>query len=182
MSLFEIILIGIGLSMDAFAVSICKGMLLKRVTIADILKVGLWFGGFQALMPIIGYLFGSCFINYLSFLDHWIAFAILAYIGINMIFGKKDDNVDCDMCVRTMFTLAVATSIDALAVGVSISMLNVPIIEASCEIGLITFLFSAAGICLGKLFGKYVGSKAEVSGGIILFIIGIKILLEHLLS
>ena len=182
MSLFEIILMSVGLAMDAFAVSICTGLELKNIKFKDAIKVGLWFGGFQALMPIIGYLFGSCFINYLSFLDHWIAFAILAYIGINMIFGKKDDNVDCDMCVRTMFTLAVATSIDALAVGVSISMLNVPIIEASCEIGLITFLFSAAGICLGKLFGKYVGSKAEVSGGIILIIIGIKILLEHLLS
>ena len=166
--------------MDAFAVSICKGMLLKRVTIADILKVGLWCGGFQALMPIIGYLFGSCFINYLSFLDHWIAFAILAYIGINMIFGKKDDNVDCDMCVRTMFTLAVATSIDALAVGISFAFLKVNIVTAALTIGITTFVISAAGVIIGNKFGVRYKDKATVAGGVILMLIGTKILLEHL--
>ncbi len=184
MSLLSLFVIAVGLSMDAFAVSICKGLALKKIRFRDIIIVGLWFGGFQALMPAIGYLVGFNFQDKITFLDHWIAFILLFLIGFNMIkesFSKEEDSTDASLKIKDMFLLAIATSIDALAVGVSFAFLpDVPIIPAVAFIGVITFVLSGIGVKIGNIFGTKYKSKAEFVGGLILIIMGIKILLEHL--
>ena len=180
MSFVELLLFGIGLSMDAFAVSICKGLSVRKLRPKHAITVGLWFGGFQALMPLIGYFLGSFFAEMIEKYDHWVAFVLLAFIGGNMIkesFGK-DEKVDSSMDVKSMLLLAIATSIDALAVGVTFAFLQVQIVPAVSFIGVITFIFSAVGVKIGSLFGTKYKSKAELFGGIVLVLIGIKILLE----
>ena len=185
MNILELIIIAIGLSMDAFAVSISKGLSLKRIRLSHALKVGLWFGGFQALLPLIGYMLGSTFASRINDFDHWVAFILLALIGGNMIKESLDNDCDCKekggygFGYKMMFTLAVATSIDALAVGVTFSFLCVKIIPAVILIGTVTFLFSVAGLKIGNIFGCKYKSQAELLGGIILILIGLKILLEH---
>ena len=183
MSLLELILLSIGLAMDAFAVSICKGLALRNARWKHAAVVGLWFGGFQALMPLIGYLLGSRFAEAITAFDHWIAFGLLLLIGAGMIresFSKEEEKTGDSLAFRTMLLLAVATSIDALAVGVTFAFLSVRIIPAICLIGCITFVLSALGVRLGAVFGMKYKSRAEIAGGIILILIGIKILLEHL--
>ena len=183
LSLFSLFAIAVGLSMDAFAVSICKGLAMPRVTFKKACIVGLWFGGFQALMPLAGYLLGSQFEKYITAIDHWIAFALLALIGGAMIkeaLSKDEECADASLAPKTMFLLAVATSIDALAVGVTFAFLNVAIVPAVSFIGIITFVLSLAGVKVGNVFGIKYKSKAELAGGIILILMGIKILLEHL--
>ena len=185
MSLIEIFLIGIGLSMDAFAVSICKGLSAGEAKPKHMIIAGLWFGGFQALMPLIGYALGSMFERYIVSFDHWIAFILLIIIGGNMIKESRDK---CEACSGqnssfafvTMLVLAVATSIDALAVGVTFAFLKVNIWAAIGIIGATTFVFSAAGIKIGSIFGAKYKSKAELLGGLVLVGIGLKILIEHL--
>lgn len=183
MGFWELLLIGIGLAMDAFAVSVGKGITLKRVELRHACTAGVWFGGFQALMPIIGYLLGTGFAGIIRHIDHWIAFALLGFIGLNMIreaiWGDEEHN-DSDFGARKMFVMAIATSIDALAVGVSMALLDVNIWVAATVIGVVTFILSALGTYLGKSFGSRLGSKAGIVGGIILIIIGIKILVEHI--
>ena len=183
MSISELLLIAVGLSMDAFAVSICKGLATKKVGVKHMLIVGLWFGGFQALMPLIGYFLGSTFEEYITRFDHWVAFVLLALIGGNMIreaLSGEEEKANDSLGVREMLTLAVATSIDALAVGVTFALLpGVNIAAAVSFIGVITFVISAAGIKVGNAFGTKCKSKAELAGGVIL-ILGLKILLEHL--
>ena len=187
MSLLELLIIAIGLSMDAFAVSIGKGLSVTKIKLSHALKVGLWFGGFQALMPLIGYLLGSTFADIVSAYDHWVAFVLLALIGGNMIKEafEKDDECDCNKKEKncfgfvSMLTLAVATSIDALAIGVTFAFFKVAIIPAIITIGITTFLFSVAGLKIGHIFGCKYKSHAELFGGVILILIGLKILLEH---
>ena len=184
MSILEILLLGIGLSMDAFAVSICKGLSTKKLQIKHYLIIGAWFGGFQALMPTIGYFLGSTFEQYITAFDHWVAFVLLAAIGANMIkesFSKEESETNSSFALKTMLLMALATSIDALAVGITFALLpdvNVPL--AVCLIGVTTFVCSAAGLKVGNLFGLRYKAKAELAGGIILILIGLKILLEHL--
>ncbi|MGN0151970.1 MAG: manganese efflux pump MntP family protein [Wujia sp.] len=185
MGFVELLLLAIGLSMDAFAVSICKGLATKEVSVREMCTAGIWFGGFQALMPLIGYLLGTTFADAITGFDHWIAFALLAFIGGNMVreaFSKQeeDEDVNDSFGAKTMFIMAVATSIDALAVGVTFAFLKVQIIPAIGFIGIITFLFSFCGVKIGNLFGSRYEKKAELIGGIILILIGVKILLEHL--
>ncbi|MBR5331860.1 MAG: manganese efflux pump [Muribaculaceae bacterium] len=188
MNLLELLIIAIGLSMDAFAVSIGKGLSVKKIKLSHALSVGLWFGGFQALMPLIGYLLGSTFADIVSAFDHWVAFGLLALIGVNMIkesLEKDDDDCDCNkktknnFAIATMFTLAVATSIDALAIGVTFAFFKVAIIPAIITIGITTFIFSIAGLKIGNIFGCKYKSHAELFGGVILILIGLKILIEH---
>ena len=184
MSILEILLLGIGLSMDAFAVSICKGLSTKKLQIKHYLIIGAWFGGFQALMPTIGYFLGSTFEQYITAFDHWVAFVLLAAIGANMIkesFSKEESETNSSFAFKPMLLMALATSIDALAVGITFALLpdvNVPL--AVCLIGVTTFVCSAAGLKIGNLFGLRYKAKAELAGGIILILIGLKILLEHL--
>ena len=184
MSILEILLLGIGLSMDAFAVSICKGLSAKRLQTKHYLIIGAWFGGFQALMPTIGFFLGSTFEQYITAFDHWVAFVLLSVIGAGMIkesLSKEESNGNDSFSFKTMLLLALATSIDALAVGITFALLpdvNVPL--AVCLIGITTFLCSAAGLRVGNLFGLRYKAKAELAGGIILILIGLKILLEHL--
>lgn len=183
MSLFTLFITAVGLSMDAFAVSICKGLAMKKLSWKKALVIGLWFGGFQALMPAVGYLLGTGFEKYVTAIDHWIAFVLLVLIGANMIKDAKtgDDNcADDSIAVKTMFLLAVATSIDALAVGVTYAFLRVQIVPAVSFIGIVTFLLTLLGVKLGNVFGLKYKSKAELAGGIILIVMGAKILLEHL--
>lgn len=182
MSLFSLFVIAVGLSMDAFAVSICKGLSMPKMKWNNALLAGLYFGGFQALMPVIGYLLGTQFERYITSIDHWIAFVLLAIIGINMIreSREEDECMDDSFDVKTMLLLAIATSIDALAVGVTFAFLQVQIIPAVCFIGVVTFCFGVAGIKIGNVFGSRYRSKAELAGGIILVVMGVKILLEHL--
>ena len=184
MGLIELFVLAVGLSMDEFAVSICKGLATKEVSVKQMCLAGLWFGGFQALMPLIGYLLGSAFAKAITSFDHWIAFALLAFIGGNMIkeaFSKEEDEeVNDSFGVKTMFIMAIATSIDALAVGVTFAFLSVQIVPAVSFIGIITFLFSFVGVKLGNLFGAKYEKKAQLAGGIILILIGVKLLLEHL--
>ncbi len=184
MNLWELFLIAAGLSMDAFAVSVCKGLATKKIEIRHFLIVGLWFGGFQALMPALGYFLGSGFEQYISHLDHWIAFILLALIGGNMIreaLSKNEECHDASFSVKTMFIMAVATSIDALAVGITFALLpDVNIAAAVSFIGIITFILSGAGLKIGNVFGTRYKAKAEFAGGLILVLMGIKILLEHL--
>lgn len=180
MSLIELFILAVGLSMDAFAVSVCKGLSLGKIKAKHMCIAGAWFGGFQALMPLIGYFFGSFFAGMIEQYDHWVAFALLALIGGNMIkesFGK-DEEVDSAMDVKSMLLLAIATSIDALAVGVTFAFLQVQIVPAVSFIGVVTFVLSAIGVKIGSLFGTKYKSKAELVGGIVLVLIGIKILLE----
>lgn len=186
MGFIELFLVAVGLSMDAFAVSICKGLATEKVNVKQMATAGFWFGGFQALMPLIGFFLGAAFANAITSYDHWIAFVLLAFIGGNMI--KESFAKGCDECentndsfgVKTMFIMAVATSIDALAVGVTFAFLKVNIVAAVCLIGVTTFLFSFAGVKIGNIFGSRYEKKAELAGGIILICIGLKILLEHL--
>ncbi len=183
MSLFTLFIIAVGLSMDAFAVAICKGLALPKITLNNTLIVGLWFGGFQGLMPFVGYLLGSQFKQYITAIDHWIAFLLLGIIGISMIKEALSQENDCEnasLDFKTMFLLAVATSIDALAAGITFAFLRVSIIPAVCFIGVITFCLSTAGVKIGNVFGIRYKAKAELAGGIILILMGIKILLEHL--
>ena len=181
MKLWEVIVIAVGLSMDAFAVSICKGLASGKATGRQALSAALWFGGFQALMPAIGYLLGMAFKDYITAVDHWIAFILLGWIGINMIreaFG--DEPVVPDFSWKAMLPLAVATSIDALTVGVTLAFLNINIWITVTAIGITTFIFSYVGTMIGSKVGSIYGSKAKLAGGIILIILGCKILLEHL--
>ena len=181
MNIVDILVIGVGLSMDAFAVSVCKGLAMKKMDIKKALVCSLYFGVFQALMPLIGFLLGSGFKNVVSSIDHWIAFVLLGIIGINMIKEAKScDVVNDSMDVKTMLTLAVATSIDALAIGVTFAFLKVSIIPAVSIIGLITFVCCFIGVTLGSVFGEKLKSKAEIMGGVMLILIGTKILIEHL--
>lgn len=181
---FELLSLAVGLSMDAFAVSICKGLSVNRVRPKHMLICGLYFGGFQALMPLIGYLLGVNFRSMIASVDHWIAFVLLSLIGANMLresfSGDKDENVDASFGVKTMLLMAVATSIDALAVGVTFAFLEVNIVPAVSFIGITTFVFSAAGVLIGNIFGAKWKKKAEFAGGAILILIGLKILIEHL--
>lgn len=182
MGIAELVIIAVGLSMDAFAVSIGKGLSLKQIKLRHVLSVGLWFGGFQALMPLIGYLLGATFTAVVSDFDHWIAFFLLGIIGFNMIrdsFSKEEEKHDDDFSFRTMLMLAVATSIDALAVGVSFAFLSVDLWISVALIGLITFAFSAVGLKIGNIFGNKYKSKAEFTGGVVLVLMGVKILVEH---
>ena len=183
MTFFELLLIAIGLSMDAFSVSICKGLTTKEFSWRMALVCGLWFGFFQALMPIIGYFLGAQFQEMIEAYDHWIAFGLLFLIGANMIRESvcgKDEQQDGSLSLKTMFLLAIATSIDALAVGVSFACIQVKIWSSVIIIGITTFLFSVLGVKIGNVFGSRYEKSAGVVGGIILILIGLKILLEHL--
>lgn len=185
MTFFELFLIGIGLSMDAFAVSICKGLSMQKIDKKYTLCIGLFFGGFQALMPLTGYLLGSQFSGYIERFDHWIAFVLLALIGFNMIKESCEEEEEeekpyAGVNFKELLILAVATSIDALAVGVSFAFLGVHIAPAVTLIGCTTFVLTLVGVWVGNLFGSRYKSRAELTGGIILILIGVKILLEHL--
>lgn len=181
--IFEIIVIGMGLAMDAFAVSVCKGLSMKKMNWKNAIIIALYFGIFQAIMPVIGFFFGTTFSSFVSSVDHWITFILLAIIGGNMIndssddeLEKRNDNVD----IKTMLLLAIATSIDALAVGITFAFLKANLVQSIIIIGLITFVISITGVKIGNKFGDKFQNKAELIGGIILIIIGLKILLEHL--
>lgn len=179
MGLAELFILAVGLAMDAFAVSICKGLSLGKIKWKHMCIAGAWFGGFQALMPLIGYFLGSFFADMITKYDHWIAFMLLVFIGISMIkeaFGEEE--IDACMDVKCMFLLAVATSIDALAVGVTFAFMKVNIIAAVLFIGIITFICSAVGVKIGSVFGTKYRAKAEIFGGVVLILIGLKILLE----
>jgi putative Mn2+ efflux pump MntP len=189
MGIGELLLLAVGVSMDAFAVSVCKGLAMKRVTLKEEMTCGVWFGGFQALMPTIGFFLGTLFADAIEAVDHWVAFVLLAVIGINMLkeaFSKEDeccccDESNADLSVKTMFVMAVATSIDALAVGISLAMAgNVNIWLAAAFIGICTCTLSACGVKIGNVFGSRYEQKAQVAGGVILVLLGLKILLEHL--
>lgn len=184
MSLVELFLIAVGLSMDAFAVAICKGLATGKVGLRNMFTAGIWFGFFQALMPLIGYLLGVNFSSIIQSIDHWIAFVLLALIGANMIreaiCESDDDEADASYTPLVMLPLAIATSIDALAVGVSFAFLSVDIVPAVVFIGVCTFLLSSAGVKIGSVFGLRFKRKAEITGGVILILMGLKILLEHL--
>ena len=184
MSLWELFLIAVGLSMDAFAVSICKGLSVGAVRPRHALTAGLWFGGFQALMPLLGWLLGSRFQALITSVDHWIAFVLLCAIGGNMVRESRTcgawREMDASFAPKVMLPLAVATSIDALAIGVTFAFLQVDILSAVCFIGAVTFVFSSAGVKVGSVFGTRYQSKAELFGGVVLIGMGIKILLEHL--
>lgn len=184
MGIIELFLIAVGLSMDAFAVSLCKGLSTKDLRPAHYINIGLWFGGFQALMPTIGYLLGSTFERYITAFDHWAVFLLLSIIGINMIresFSDDEENTGDSFAFKTMLPLALATSIDALAVGISFALLpDVNIVTAVTFIGITTFILSGVGLKIGNVFGMRFKKKAEIAGGVILILIGIKILLEHL--
>ena len=182
MAVWELFVIAVGLSMDAFAVSICKGLAMKKMSWKNAGLAGLYFGGFQMFMPLVGYLLGTGFRDKITSIDHWIAFVLLAFIGINMIKEAFSDEEEADSSfdVKTMLILAVATSIDALAVGVTFAFLNVQILPAVSLIGVTTFVLSAVGVRVGNVFGSRYKSKAELAGGIILVLMGVKILLEHL--
>ncbi len=183
----ELLLLALGVSMDAFAVSICKGLAMKKATLKEGLTCGIWFGGFQALMPLIGFFLGTLFAGAIEAIDHWVAFVLLGFIGVNML--KEAFSKDCDCCeehsadlsVKTMFIMAVATSIDALAVGISLAMAgNVNIVTAVLLIGTFTCGMSTLGVKIGNVFGSRFEKKAQMAGGVILILLGTKILLEHL--
>lgn len=182
----ELLIIAIGVSMDAFAVAVCKGLSVQRLQVKHVALTSLWFGGFQALMPLIGYFLGVSFADFVSDVDHWIAFILLGIIGGNMIKESCSKAETCslepDFSFRTMLAMAVATSIDALAIGVSFAFLHVNIWTAVLFIGVVTAAFSGVGVLIGKHFGCRYKSKAEFAGGIILIAMGLKILLEHTLQ
>ena len=181
--LWEILIMAIGLSMDAFAVSICKGLSVRKATLRQCVTAGVWFGGFQAIMPVIGYYVGRSFSSLIKNYDHWVAFALLLLIGANMIKGSlsnSEGELNDSFGFKAMLILAIATSIDALAVGVTLSFLNADIWSSVLIIGVTTFIFSAGGVRIGNVFGAKYKSKSELAGGIILILIGIKIIFEHL--
>ncbi len=188
MGFFELFALGVGLSMDAFAVSVCKGLSMKRADLKGMTICGAWFGGFQALMPLAGFLLGSLFAEAIESVDHWIAFGLLAIIGASMLKESFSDQTEteskqtgADLSVKAMFILAVATSIDALAVGISLAMVgDVNIWMAVALIGVTTFALSAVGVKVGSIFGSRFEKKAQIAGGVILILLGIRILLEHL--
>lgn len=183
MVIAELFILAVGLSMDAFAVSICKGLSLGNIKVKHMCIAGAWFGGFQALMPLIGYFLGSFFAESITKYSHWIAFILLLYLGVSMMkesMDKEVEELDNCMDIKTMFLLAVATSIDALAVGVTFAFLEVAIVPAISFIGVVTFVCSAVGVKIGSLFGTKYKSKAELFGGLVLVLIGVKILLEGL--
>lgn len=185
MGFWELMLIAAGLSMDAFAVAVCKGLSMQRMNYGHALVTGFFFGGFQAFMPLIGYLLGTQFSGYITSVDHWIAFILLSFIGINMIKESGNDhceNVDNSFSLKNMTVLSLATSIDALAVGITFAFLQVDIIPAVSTIGITTFVFSFLGVKIGNVFGSRFKSKAEFTGGVILIAMGVKILIEHLFS
>lgn len=189
MGIWELLLLAVGVSMDAFAVSVCKGLAVKKVTLKEEMNCGVWFGGFQALMPTTGFFLGTLFAEAIEAVDHWVAFILLAIIGANMLKEAFDKEAECDCCneknadfsARTMFIMAVATSIDALAVGISLAMAgNVNIFLAALFIGICTCSLSALGVKIGNVFGSRYEKKAQLAGGAILILLGTKILLEHL--
>ena len=183
MDLLTLLTLAVGLAMDAFAVSICKGLAMREKVLKKGIIVGLWFGGFQALMPTIGFFLGTQFKDQITSIDHWIEFVLLGLIGINMVkeaLSNDEEQADDSIAVKEMFMLAVATSIDALAVGITFAFLNVHIVSAASMIGVCTFLISFAGVKIGNIFGTKYKSKAELAGGIILILLGFKILFEHL--
>ena len=185
MGIVELFLIGVGLSMDAFAVSVCKGLNMKTLNRKHALVIGLFFGGFQGLMPLLGWLLGKQFEGYITAFDHWIAFVLLALIGFNMIKESREEEKEeekpyAGVNFKELLILAVATSIDALAVGVTFAFLQVNIVPAITIIGCTTFVISIAGVYVGNVFGSRYKSRAEFTGGVILILIGLKILLEHL--
>ena len=182
----ELFLLAVGLSMDAFAVSVCKGLSMKKASLRAQAICGVWFGGFQALMPLIGFFLGTLFADAIKAFDHWVAFVLLALIGINMLRDAFSRDCDCenhnaDLSAKTMLVMAIATSIDALAVGISLAMAgNVDIWAAVLLIGVTTLLLSAVGVKVGNVFGSRYEKKAQLAGGVILILLGLKILLEHL--
>ena len=184
----ELFLLGVGLSMDAFAVSVCKGLGMRKLNKKQALIIGLYFGGFQALMPFVGWLLGSQFQKYITSIDHWIAFILLGFIGGKMMieavreWNEEEvvDVMDAPIDHKNMLVLAVATSIDALTVGITFAFLGTPIVEAITIIGITTMVISIAGVVVGNFFGSRYKSKAEFIGGLILVLLGLKILLEHL--
>ena len=183
MDIWTLFILAVGVSMDAFAVSICKGLAMQKVKVRHAVTAGVWFGGFQALMPVIGYFLGIQFQEYITAYDHWIAFGLLLIIGGNMIkeaLSNEEECADASMAFGKMLVLAIATSIDALALGVTFAFLQVDIWKAVAFIGVVTFSFSVAGIKIGNVFGAKYKSKAEFAGGLILVLLGVKILLEHL--
>ena len=188
MSTIELILIAIGLAMDAFAVAVCRGLKMKKLNYAHGTVIALFFGGFQALMPFIGWVLGSRFERYIVSVDHWIAFALLGFIGGRMIWEavKEDDKKDCSCCggnkldLKELTVMAVATSIDALAIGITFAFLRVNIALSAGLIGVITFAISFVGVIIGHVFGARLKNRAEIAGGVILILIGIKILFDHL--
>lgn len=185
MDLLSLFLIAVGLSMDAFAVSVCKGLATPKYKLKYSMICGAWFGGFQALMPAVGYLLGVNFKKYITAIDHWIAFVLLALIGFNMIreaLKNDDESADPSFTAKSMSLLAVATSIDALAIGITFAFLDVNIVAAVLFIGVCTFVISAAGVKIGSAFGTRFKSKAEIAGGAILIILGLRILVEHLMN
>lgn len=185
MDLLSLFLIAVGLSMDAFAVSVCKGLATPNYKLKYSMICGAWFGGFQALMPAVGYLLGVNFKKYITAIDHWIAFVLLALIGFNMIreaLKNDDEGADPSFTAKSMSLLAVATSIDALAIGITFAFLDVNIVAAVLFIGVCTFVISAAGVKIGSAFGTRFKSKAEIAGGVILIILGLRILVEHLMN
>lgn len=179
-----ILVLAVGLSMDAFAVAICKGLAMRTIDFKKCFIVGIWFGGFQMLMPILGYFLGRSFADGIKAYDHWIAFGLLCFIGGKMIVEafKKVEQTDSSLSFKNMFVLAVATSIDALAVGITFAFLGTEILLPSAIIGVTTLILSMSGVKIGSIFGEKYKSRAEIAGGIILIILGIKILLEHLLG
>lgn len=185
MDIFTIIIIGIGLAMDAFSVSVTDGIILKKPRLSSAVKIALFFGGFQFLMPVLGYLLGSAFARYITAFDHWLAFCLLGFIGAKMIWEAFHEDDECNEIKNpldnyTLFILAIATSIDALAVGITFATMSVSVIFASALIGIITFFICLLGVFLGSWFGNLLGNKAEITGGLVLIGIGIKILFEHL--
>ncbi len=190
MGIVELIILAVGLSMDACAVAICKGLALRRVNFKQMATVGLWFGGFQGLMPLVGYLLAKTFAGFIQSVDHWVAFALLSIIGINMIreaLSHDEEEADPSLSFKTMLVMAIATSIDAMAVGVSFAFVGfsfdffgMSILFAVLLIGIITFALSAIGVQVGAKFGCLFKSKAELAGGVILILLGTKILIEHL--
>ena len=185
MSTYELFIIAVGLSMDALAVAICKGLSMAKMSWKKGIIVGLWFGGFQALMPLIGYLLGAQFESKITAFDHWIACILLGLIGGNMIregVSGDEEKTDDSVSIKSMLPLAIATSIDALAVGVTFAFLRVTIAYAVSFIGVITFLLSTVGVKVGNVFGARYKSKAEIAGGVILILMGLKILIEHLMG
>lgn len=183
MSIWELFVIAVGLSMDAFAVSVCKGLSAGRVRLGHALTAGIWFGGFQALMPFLGWLLGSRFQSFISSVDHWIAFLLLGLIGLNMVResrSQEEEEVGASFAPKAMLPLAVATSIDALTVGITFAFLRVEIYWAITLIGVTTFLLSAIGVKAGGIVGERGKSRAELAGGLVLILMGCKILVEHL--
>lgn len=182
MQIWEIVVLGIGLSMDAFAVAVCKGLSSEKFHPSHALIVGLWFGVFQALMPLLGFLLGGLIAGYIESFDHWIAFVLLGFIGGKMIFEaiKGEEKNDASVAFWTMLPLAIGTSIDAMAAGITLALSNVNIYLSIAIIGVITFVLSAIGVKIGNIFGAKFKTKAEIFGGVVLILLGIKILIEHL--